>query len=259
MNKNDLTSELNAINNELYTLPEGKLLIYPNGNWYRWYYINNSARQYLSKENFSFAANLVRKEYLLLKRDIIIAKINAINEAETPIKTAEKKLIDFLQDKRYQKLLKPFFSTLKDTELLAWQNAPYDRNTKYSDQLTYQCPSGNVVRSKSEIFIDMVLSNNGIPYRYEYELIIGNAKFYPDFTLMHPVTGKLIYWEHLGMMDNVEYTRQAFSKLQTYQKHNIIPGENLILTFESKNNPFSYTNAQLALKSMNLGGFPDVL
>ena len=255
MNYIELNIELEKVEKELSTLPTGKLLVYPNGNWYRWFYLNQSKREYISKDNISFASTLARKEYLLLKRNVILAKLNAINKADIPIQAAEEKLLEFVQDKRYQALLNPFYSKIEDEELLSWQNSPFNSNTKYAEQLTFQCPSGNVVRSKSEVFIDMALASNAIPYRYECKLSLDNLTFYPDFTIMHPITRKLIYWEHLGMMDNDEYARQAFQKLQTYQKHNIIPGENLILIFKKKNNPFSYTNAQLALEMMNLKDF----
>ena len=36
-----------------------------------------------------------------------------------------------------------------------------------------------------------------IPFRYECALTLGNTTVYPDFTIMHPNTGELIYREHL--------------------------------------------------------------
>ncbi len=109
-----------------------------------------------------------------------------------------------------------------------------------------------MVRSKSEVFIDIVLSQNNIPYRYENELLLDGKQFYPDFTLLNPVTKELIYWEHLGLMSNHDYVRMCFNKLRTYHQHGITPGVNLILTFESTNNPFSFTDAEAALKQMKL-------
>lgn len=33
---------------------------------------------------------------------------------------------------------------------------------------------------------------------------------HPDFTVRHPITGKRIYWEHFGMMDDQEYRNDGF-------------------------------------------------
>ena len=56
---------------------------------------------------------------------------------------------------------------------------------------------------------------------------------YPDFTFFSPKTMEEIYWEHEGMMDNVEYAQAAVKKIDLYEQNNIFPGERLILTFET--------------------------
>jgi hypothetical protein len=43
---------------------------------------------------------------------------------------------------------------------------------------------------------------------------IQNVSIYPDFTIRHPVTGEVYYWEHFGMMDNENYAHNVYSKLQ---------------------------------------------
>ena len=98
----------------------------------------------------------------------------------------------------------------------------------------------------------MALTQHGISFRYECELMIGKTVFYPDFTILNPNNGLLIYWEHLGMMDEPEYSRKALYKLNKYIEYGLIPGKNLILTFESKENPFSYAGAEAALVQLGL-------
>lgn len=251
-NLKNLYQELDKIEKEILSLPKGNLLVYPNGKWHRWFYLNNTTRQYISKKDYSFASKLARKKYLELKKALILAQIDVINNDSTKaFEAARSELQELLQDKGYDYLLKPYFNKISTDDLINWQSS-YNSNPKNPEQLTFQCPSGNLVRSKSEVFIDMALSSNAIPYRYECELILNGIKFYPDFTLKHPVTGDIIYWEHLGMMDNNDYAKKAFSKLQTYQANHIIPGENLILTFESRNNPFSFSDAELALSMIGI-------
>lgn len=75
--------------------------------------------------------------------------------------------------------------------------------------------------------------------RYECELKLDNISFYPDFTLFNPVSGQLVYWEHFGMMDDPQYSLNASRKISRYIAGNIIPGINLIMTFETSSNPLS--------------------
>lgn len=119
------------------------------------------------------------------------------------------------------------------------QNAPYDSNPKYPEQLTLKTSSGHFVRSKSEALIDMALFTHRIPFRYECALILGNDTFYPDFTIRHPKTGKTYYWEHFGLMDVPAYCKNVSSKLQHYSLNGIIPSIHLITTYETKENPLS--------------------
>ena len=75
----------------------------------------------------------------------------------------------------------------------------------------------------------------GIPYRYEAELRLKNEKRkYPDFTLLNIKTRKVIYHEHLGLMDNEEYRKMNYAKLDEYQKSGIYMGKNLIITYEGE-------------------------
>ena len=72
-------------------------------------------------------------------------------------------------------------------------------------------------------------------YKYEKPLYLnGYGIVYPDFTLLSRKTGKEIYWEHEGMMDDQEYARKAVQKIESYQMNDIYQEDRLILTFETK-------------------------
>ena len=133
----------------------------------------------------------------------------------------------------------PYFKP-ESQELTEWMNSPYDTNPKYPEQLIHKTASGRNVRSKSEAIIDAVLYTNRIPFRYECALNLADYIIYPDFTIRHPKTGQLYYWEHFGLMDNPAYAKNACSKLHLYVSHDIIPSVHLIATYETKNNPLDY-------------------
>lgn len=124
-------------------------------------------------------------------------------------------------------------------ELYEWAAAPYERSTNYPEQLTHSSVSGNVVRSKSEAIIDMALYINQIPFRYEAQLLLKNIPLFPDFTILHPRTKEIFYWEHFGMMDNDKYAQNACSKITLYVSNGIIPSIHLITTYETKSHPLS--------------------
>lgn len=117
--------------------------------------------------------------------------------------------------------------------------APYEKNLQHPEHLTHKCSSGHVVRSKSEAFIDMVLHMNHIPFRYECALHLGTVTLFPDFTILHPRTGEEYYWEHFGMMDDPNYSKNAASKIHLYSSHGILPSVRLITTYESRDNPLN--------------------
>ena len=127
-------------------------------------------------------------------------------------------------------------------------NTPYDCKQIHPEHLIHKSSSGNLVRSKSESIIDMLLYINKIPFRYECALSLGNITLYPDFTIRHPQTKEFYYWEHFGMMDNTIYTQNTFTKLQLYISHGIFPGTNLITTFETSNNPLDIQTVERIIK-----------
>ena len=83
----------------------------------------------------------------------------------------------------------------------------------------------------------MTLTKYGIPFRYECALELGNRVIYPDFTLLHPKTGKKFYWDHFGLMDDLNYCHNTSMKIQLYSINGIIPSIDLIMTFETKEHP----------------------
>ena len=100
----------------------------------------------------------------------------------------------------------------------------YDKNRIYLTE------NGERVRSKSEVIIANLLKDKGINYNYEETLLIGNIKLHPDFTLN--INNKIVYWEHLGMLNNEKYVVDWNRKKQTYAYAEITENKNLIITTE---------------------------
>ena len=78
-------------------------------------------------------------------------------------------------------------------------------------------------------------------YKYERPLILekaGNIKtIYPDFTILNKHTGRICYFEHAGKMDDPYYASEFVKKMNTYVSNNLLLGRDVLVTFETINNP----------------------
>ncbi len=59
---------------------------------------------------------------------------------------------------------------------------------------------------------------------------------YPDFTCLNVKKRKTIYWEHLGLLDNYDYSTKNFAKIETYENNGIYVGDTLLISTETTNN-----------------------
>lgn len=232
-----LDKKISSVKEHLKHLPSGKLVCSQNGEYQKWYQSDGHKKTYIPKSNKQLAEKLAIKKYLSLQLEDLENEKKAI-ESYLRHSTHEKSIQLLTNHSEYQKLLKPYFTPLSE-ELSNWTNAQYERNQKYPEQLMHKGSSGNYVRSKSESMIDMVLYIHKIPFRYECALILGETTLFPDFTIRHPKTGEVFYWEHFGLMDNPEYSKNAYSKMQLYTNHGIVPSIQLITTYETKEHPLT--------------------
>lgn len=71
---------------------------------------------------------------------------------------------------------------------------------------------------------------------------------YPDFTIRHPRDGRLFYWEHFGLANDISYVRKMNYKMELYTSNDIIPSVNLIVTYETSENPLSFEMVEMLVK-----------
>lgn len=243
--KQNLDNQISLLEQKISELPDGNLHYAHDKGRIKWFHSSNSQNTYIPKKDAALAEKLAYKKYLSHLLTDCRQEQKAINQYLKHHTDASAEA--FASHPIYQQLL-PASCLPISSELAEWVQAPYEKNMNYPEQLTYRAVSGNMVRSKSEVLIDMFLSTNQIPFRYECALMLGDRIIYPDFTIRHPKTGDTLYWEHFGMMDILSYCKQAFSKLQLYGEYMILPDHQLITTFESKKKPLSTDEIESAIR-----------
>ena len=244
-----LEREIVSLQARLKELPEGKLVCVRNGCYTKWYRSDGHDSVYIPKREKAFAEQLAVKKYLQMRLKELLQEQRAIDfylrHHNSDAGYAEHLLSE---NSLYSELLSPYF-TPESQELQKWMAQPYESNPAYPEQRIHKTSAGIFVRSKSEALIAMLLYMNKIPFRYECALSLGNVTVFPDFTIRHPHTGQFFYWEPFGMMDSSVYAKNAFSKLQLYTEHGIVPSIQLLTTYETKEHPLDSAAAENLIKS----------
>ena len=101
--------------------------------------------------------------------------------------------------------------------------SPTQRDWLYGD---YEQNPYKPERSLADFFTE-----SDIAFRYEAKLVIGGKAYYPDFMILCD-DGRILIWEHLGLMDKEEYFISACRKLKQYRKAGYVQHSNLICTYE---------------------------
>ena len=111
------------------------------------------------------------------------------------------------------------------------------------DGLIHRTSRGLAVRSKSELLIAEALGAAGVDFEYEKPLTLDGQTRYPDYTIEDDISGRTIYWEHLGMLDRPHYLASWERKLAWYRENGVHPvdvsdnEEKVLLT--TTDSPFS--------------------
>lgn len=240
--RSELQQEITENIQELRTLPEGKLLIAKDREWEKWYVSINGERRYIPKEERQLAEKLARRRFLEARIEDLKKEVTACKSYLAKQNYHSKTESYLSEENRYHTFI---FPDHPGDEIKEWFKSEYVKSERDLEKLLFKSPSGNIVRSKSEMIIDEMLNRYGIPYHYEEILQFPNGKIYfPDFKVYSLKRKKFMYWEHLGLMDKEWYVNRVEDKLKNYMNYGIMPQDNLILTMETGDNPLGYEKAE---------------
>ena len=236
--KKYLLTEIQNIKHRLASYPEGELICAKNGKYVTYMHSLNGIYTYIPKKNSDFIKVLGEKKLFSASLEDLQKELQAVNAFLKCYKSDSSKVEQLISHPSYQKVISLSFPSVSE-DLEQWSKESYERNPLHQERLLHSCPSGHIVRSKSEALIDQSLFMHKIPFRYECALHLKGITLYPDFTIRHPESGEYFYWEHFGLMDSPTYSQNTFQKLNTYCQNNIIPTINLITTYETKEHPLT--------------------
>ena len=224
------------IETQLEDLPEGNFLAVTGGGKYsKWYVSNNNKKEYIPKKQRNYAEQLALRKYLVTRKEELLEEMVLIKRCIKEFERIERRSQQLKNDYKYAELIDVGDS--REFELEKWTKESFEGNPLYKEDLNKETMSGILVRSKSEQMIADELWRHGVPFRYEAPVMLSGGLYYPDFTICHPRTGKIKYWEHFGVMNDSGYVDKSVRKLGVFAKNGIIPGIDLIMTFETTDMP----------------------
>ena len=223
-------------------MPEGKLRCARRGNqvlYFRRMVPEDPAGQYIKKKDRPLAAALAQKDY---NTRVLRAAWKELQYLRTLMKYEDRQKVEYVYnnlDESRQVLIKPV--AVPDRQFIEeWKQESFQSKGFPEGSPEYYTGSGIRVRSKSEILIADTLDRYKVPFRYEYPLSIkGHGTIHPDFTVLNVRERKEYLWEHLGMMDDPDYSERALCRIEQYESDGYFPGEQLIITHETSMHPLN--------------------
>ena len=228
------------IQNALKRSPTGNLRISRSKGGVYFYKLSedrNEKDQYISKKNEELIRQLAQKDYLqeVLKRaEEEAAFLGKVGERYPG--PAPEEVYDTLDETR-RSLVRSIVES-DEEYVLRWLAVLYEKKPIRDGDRVFHTENGEIVRSKSEVIIANTYKAEGIPYRYEFPVLLRDGrKVHPDFTALNVRERKTMIHEHFGMMDDPNYVVYAMDKIRSYGESGFFPGTNLILTFETSDRP----------------------
>ena len=192
-------------------------------------------KTYLSKKNeMELIRALAQREYEELLAEAALNEGRVIEQLlhDYPAITVEK-VYDCLQPAK-RAVVTPIVQS--DEEFVkCWLAEPFRTNPFPIGDTGLETDRGEIVRTRAEFIIANELNKRGIPYRYEAGVYLkGRGMVYPDFTVLNVRERKVYLWEHFGLLTEADYAEENLPKLESYEENGYFPGENLIVTIETK-------------------------
>ncbi len=236
-----LRSEIEVRKQALQKAPEGTIRAIRYGNTYQYYNRTDGKDthgEYIPKKDIKLAKALAQKGY---DKKFISEAAKELKLLDEYLNKTEKGAIDNICNGLHPgkvALITPVYQD-RDTFVRNWEGVVYPPGYFAEGDAEHYTAKNERVRSKTEVNIANMLNLYGIPYRYEFPLVMDSIEFRPDFLCLNVRTRKEYVWEHFGMMELEDYARKNIDKISRYMLNGFIPGDNYIMTFETTKKPLN--------------------
>ena len=225
----------------LKSLPEGSLYFKTEHGKSRPYIFYNGKEKYLSGKSEEIINKLFKRRCMKESLKRIRANTGALNRMYSqytelqnvlPYKIGQELLEEVEFDIDLGTLdLALGYRKESGADIDQWLAMPRNENPYKPEYKKHMTPGGVMIRSKEELVIAAFLESLELPYKYEEMLVLDGQLLYPDFTVKRVSDGKIIIWEHFGMMDDEGYKEKTLHKLHMYERNGYIPYDNFIATY----------------------------
>ena len=234
-----VTHELNVLEKKV---PEGaKLRATQHGNVCQYFMRTEKSEKngkYIRKKDIKLAEVLAQIEYdhnLITILQKTIQRMESLKKGwvENPYIAAEEKM----SPGKREVIKIPYITD--ECFVQKWKSQEYQSLGFAKDYPEYYTRQGLRVRSKSEVIIADILDEAGVHFLYEKPLVLSSGTVHPDFTVLNLKERKEVFWEHFGMMDDMEYRNNAFLKIRQYEASGFYQSDSIIWTFETGRYPIN--------------------
>ena len=248
-----LENVIEAKRTALEKAPPGRVRISSAKGILQAYYIAEGSEgtqgKYLRASEKTLLSALVQKDY---DERVLKNAESELRTLKTLIAKYENGIIEDIYEKlspQRQKLAEPV-EIPDDIFVKSWLAEPFVPLGFDENEPEIYSSGGLRVRSKNECIAADKYDEWKVPYKFECPLHLkGFRTVYPDFTLLNVKKRKVIYHEILGKMTESGYSEENIAKIQAYMRNGIMPGRDLILTFDSRRHPMRPNDIELIIKN----------
>lgn len=244
---------------EIRKAPQGSLRISVSKGKFPQYYAylkeENNAHtngKFIRKKEIQLAQKLAQKTYHEEVLKVVRRQVELMEGFLKAIKVNAVEAVYEGLSKQRRELVTPIVE-IDERYVQNWKNELRGGMNSYPIMTDFLTENGEHVRSKSELILANKFYKEGIPYVYEPRIaLLSGRSIYPDFALLDVRERKTYYWEHFGMMDMPEYSEKMVIKMGEYMENDYWPGDDLICTYETKENPLNLRMVDQMLKKYGM-------
>lgn len=133
---------------------------------------------------------------------------------------------------------------------------PPSQNPYRRHELIHDTGLGFYTRTKSEAIVARRLYAFGFHFQYEKELRVRDLdgmwkSIYPDFTIFLD-DGRVLYLEHVGMLQDDEYRQKFSERTAVYHKNNLLLSRDVFITMDGPGGDIDISAVDTVLRGLHL-------